>query len=82
MPEKRRYARVKPPSFSSRVGRIVIDPKTPSIECTIIDLSAGGACLEVGGTVSLPKRFEFFAGGTRKKCNLVWSRGRRVGISF
>jgi hypothetical protein len=82
MAENRRHARVKMPSFSTKLGRIVVDPKTPSIECKIVDISAGGACLELGGAMSLPKRFEFHSGGTKKKCNVVWRKGWRVGVAF
>ena len=82
MKENRRHARVQLPGFSSKSGRIVVDPKTPSIECRIVDLSASGACLEVNSQVTLPKRFEFHASGTRRKCNLVWRNGRRLGIAF
>jgi len=82
MNDKRRHVRVKMPAFSSKLGRIVVDPKVPSIECTIVDISASGACLELGGAASLPKRFEFHSGGTRKKCNIVWRRGWRIGVSF
>jgi hypothetical protein len=82
MRENRRHARVPMPGFSSKTWRIVVDPKTPSIECKIVDLSASGACLEVNSQLTLPKRFEFLAGGTRKKCNLIWRRGARLGVAF
>lgn len=76
----RRHMRTRMPS--SKLGRIVVDGKAPSIECSIVDISAGGACLDVDSTVTLPKRFEFFSGGTKKKCNLVWRNGRRLGVTF
>jgi len=66
----------------SKVGKIIVDPKTPTIDCSILDLSAGGACLEVGGVAAIPKRFVLFHGGTKKSCNLVWQKGRRCGVSF
>jgi len=52
------------------------------IDCQIIDLSAGGACLELPRTYDLPKRFEFVHGSTRRFCTLAWSRGFRIGISY
>jgi PilZ domain-containing protein len=82
MKEHRRHVRTRMPSFSSKVGRIVVDPKSPSIECAIIDISASGACLEVSSPVTLPKKIEFFSGGTKKKCNVVWKSGRRFGVAF
>jgi hypothetical protein len=52
------------------------------IDCTIIDYSAGGACLDIFGPVVLPPRFELLWGTTRKKCRLVWRTGRRAGVVF
>ncbi len=82
MSENRRHLRVKMPAFPPKVGRIVVDRKTPSIECRIIDQSASGACLEVSGDAAVPKQFEFFAGGTKKTCKVVWKSGRRLGVLF
>jgi hypothetical protein len=80
--ENRRFARVRPTGLVSKFGTIIIDPKKPVIACNVIDLSAGGACLEVSALAIIPKRFVFLHGGTRKKCNLVWQAGRRLGVSF
>ena len=80
--EKRRFARIRPSGLVSRVAAIVVDPKKPVITCNVIDLSAGGACLELPGQMPLPKRFVLVHGGTRKKCSLVWQAGRRFGVSF
>ena len=82
MHEKRRFARVRPAGLVSKAGKIVVDAKTPTIDCDVIDLSAGGACLQVRSDAPLPKRFEFLHGGTRRKCSLVWKSGRRLGISY
>jgi hypothetical protein len=48
----------------------------------LVDISAGGACLEVGPQAALPQRFELIHGSTRKRCRLVWKQGRRIGVSF
>jgi hypothetical protein len=64
------------------VGRIAVDSKSPTIECRVLDLSASGACLEVSGQATIPKRFDLFSGGMKKKCNVVWRNGRRFGVSF
>jgi hypothetical protein len=52
------------------------------IECRVIDLSQGGACLELRGYHDLPKKFEFIHGSARKPCYLAWHRGNRVGVSY
>jgi hypothetical protein len=66
----------------NRSGKIAAGPRAPLIDCTIIDYSAGGACLEVGVQIVLPSRFELFWASTKKKCRLVWKVGRRVGVAF
>jgi hypothetical protein len=80
--EKRRFVRVRPSGLVSKTGKIIVDPKKPVIDCDVIDLSAGGACLQVRSDAPLPRRFEFLHGGSRKKCLLVWKSGRRVGVSY
>lgn len=78
----RRFARVKPIGRVSNAAKIVVGPKDPMIDCTLVDFSPGGACLEVGLQVSLPARFELVHGNTRKRCRMVWKAGRRIGVSF
>jgi hypothetical protein len=80
--QKRRFERIKPSGPLSRSGKVIIDPKTPAIDCVIVDYSAGGACLEVLPRVPLPNRFELLYAGTRKKCRVVWTKGPRLGVSF
>jgi hypothetical protein len=80
--ENRRFARTRPSGLVSKFGTIIVDPNKPVITCNVIDLSAGGACLEVNGQAVIPKRFVFMHGGTKKKCSLVWQSGRRFGVSF
>jgi hypothetical protein len=64
----------------SSKARIIVLPKP--IDCTLIDYSVGGACLEIFPMVPLPDRFELQYGPTRKKCRIVWRRGVRIGVSF
>ena len=81
MNHPRRFARVRPTGQVSRVGKIIVAPRDPAIDCTIVDYSAGGACLDVG-FVNLPQRFELLWGTTKKKCRVVWKAGRRFGVVF
>jgi hypothetical protein len=78
----RRFARVKPGGRVSSAAKIVTGPKDPMIDCALVDLSAGGACLEVTSSVSLPARFELVHGNIRKRCRVVWKEGRRIGVAF
>jgi hypothetical protein len=66
----------------SKVAKIIVSPREPVIDCTIVDYAAGGACLEVSGQIDLPNRFELLWAGTKKKCRVVWKAGRRTGVAF
>jgi PilZ domain len=63
-------------------AKITTAPKSPPIACTLVDYSAGGACLQLFPMVALPDRFEFHYGNVRKKCRIVWRRGIRIGVVF
>jgi hypothetical protein len=73
---------MRPSGRIGNAGKIIVDPKAPVIDCIIVDYAAGGACIEVSGQIVLPSRFELLFGGTRKKCRVVWTKGRRFGLSF
>ena len=75
-------ARVRPSGQMSAVAKIIVDPRAPLIDCRVVDYSPGGACLEVSGQPRLPNRFELLFGGTRKRCRVVWTAGRRLGVAF
>jgi hypothetical protein len=30
----------------------------------------------------LPNRFDLLFGGTKKRCRVVWTTGRRLGVAF
>jgi len=66
----------------SSAAKIIVSPKVQPLACTVVDYSAGGACLEMFPMAALPDRFELLYGSTRKKCRIVWRRGIRVGVTF
>ncbi len=79
----RRFARVRPPSGrNSDAAKLIVGPKDPVIDCRVVDYSPGGACLEISVQSKLPNRFELLFGGTKKRCRVVWSAGRRLGVAF
>ena len=65
-------------------GRIVFNDKSSVIDCTIRNLSARGACLEVTSTLGVPASFDLLvdADGSTRRCGIVWKAGNRLGISF
>ncbi len=79
---QRLFQRVRPTSGQAAKAQIIVGPKVPAIACQVVDISRGGACLEVSPTVKLPERFELLHGGVRKKSRVVWRRGIRIGVAF
>jgi len=79
---QRRFARVKPSGLVSRQAKIITDPKAPVIPCTLIDYSPGGACVDLGGQVAIPERFELLHVNTKKRCRIAWKRGSKIGVVF
>jgi len=82
MHEKRRFHRVRPSGFGAKTGTIFADLKSPATPCNIVDISAGGACIEVHGSDAIPRKFILNYGGVKKSCQLVWQKGRRIGVAF
>ena len=80
--EKRRFHRVRPSGLMAKTGTIFVDLKKPTTACNVVDISAGGACIEVHGSEPIPTRFVLNYSGVRKNCLLVWQKGRRVGVAF
>jgi hypothetical protein len=78
----RLFARTKPSGRISSVAKIFASAKSAAVECTLVDYSAGGACLQLKSFTALPDRFDVLYGTTRKHCRVVWKRGLRVGVAF
>jgi len=68
----------------ARTGQVIASKSFPVVACNIVDIGAGGACVDMESVYSksLPPRFELLYGGSRKKCRVVWRTGRRVGVCF
>jgi len=82
MDQKRKFERIRPQGRVASVAKIFVGPKTPVIECPLVDYSAGGACIQLQKYADLPARFELLYGTTRKRCRTVWKRGLRMGLVF
>jgi hypothetical protein len=79
---QRLYQRVRPTGSEAAKAQIIVGPKAPAIACRLVDISRGGACLEIFPMVPLPGRFELLHGGVKKKSRVVWRRGMRIGVAF
>ncbi len=79
MAERRKMQREmaeKPGSVSFGVAAIV--------DCTLVNLSAAGACLEFEFRPVLPKGFSIVIKPEyiRRSCRVAWQSGPRVGVEF
>lgn len=65
-------------------ARLQFKNKLVSLDCTMRDISVGGARLRLNGPTGLPDRFDIFMNGTGDKfpARLVWRRGNEIGVSF
>jgi len=73
---------MRPTGRISDLAKLIVDPKSPVIDCRVADYSPGGACLEISSQIKVPNRFKLLFGTTRKRCRVVWSAGRRMGVAF
>ncbi len=65
-------------------GFVIPAPEAPWIECTIVDVSENGVCLDVGD-LAVPKLFGLAftsSGEVLRVCALIWRRGERIGARF
>ncbi len=82
-PEERRAVRVSPSGLVSKTAKIFAEQKgSPVIDCYVIDLSPGGACLELARDAEIPQRFVLLHGGVKKKGRLAWKKGYRFAMVF
>jgi hypothetical protein len=65
-------------------GFVIPAPDAPWIECTILDVSETGVCLDVG-SLPVPDLFglAFTATGeVLRVCSLIWRKGELIGAEF
>ncbi len=65
-------------------GRIIFAGGSFSVGCTIRNLSANGARLQVPTTVTIPDKFVLVDthAGTRHDAFVMWRSGDQIGVRF
>lgn len=55
-----------------------------AIDCTIRNLSANGAALEVASPLGIPDQFDLVivAEHVHRPCRVAWRKEKRIGVSF
>lgn len=53
------------------------------IDCTVRNVSDGGAALDVTSPIGIPERFTLVVSdGTQRACRIVWRKEKRIGVKF
>ncbi len=71
---------MEPKGLVPRTAKLLVGSERIPVDCQVVNLSAGGACLKLNSMLQLPKRFEFLHGVTHNVSQLVWQRDYLVGI--
>lgn len=66
-------------------GRVVFNGGYSSYDCTIRNLSSGGAMLQFSSTLGIPNAFELFvnnSAGEKYACTVRWRTNIALGVAF
>ncbi|HXW23812.1 MAG TPA: PilZ domain-containing protein [Xanthobacteraceae bacterium] len=76
--------RTHPRHRTLKAGKIVFNHRSCVVDCTIRNLSARGACLQVPSTVGIPDDFDLLIEPDRmaQACRVAWKDDRRMGVDF
>ena len=80
MVERRRVARHR----TLKSGKIVMQPYTSVLDCTVRNLSPKGALLVVASLAGIPDKFDLVLGATGEQhsCRVMWRGEDRLGVEF
>jgi hypothetical protein len=53
-----------------------------AIDCTVRNISATGAALEVSSPLGIPAQFTLVSDGQHQPCRIVWRKEKRIGVTF
>ena len=67
-----------------RSGKILFNDKRSVVDCTVRNISADGACLQVESVRDIPAEFSLAVEGLEasKACRLIWQSDRRLCVAF
>jgi hypothetical protein len=72
-----------PRNRTLKAGKIILKLHSSVVDCTIRNLSEGGALLLVPSLVGIPECFELmFENHAHRDCHVVWRGDNRLGVEF
>jgi PilZ domain len=64
-------------------AQIVFKGHEAVIDCVVLNLSDGGACLKVETPIGIPDTFDLMLDhASLHNCRVVWRKATRIGIQF
>ena len=65
-----------------KAGSIVFNGLNSVIDCTVRNVSEGGAGLIVANGLMMPSSFRLRAQGEMRRCAITWRRANRLGVKY
>jgi PilZ domain len=67
-----------------RSAKIIMPRRSPTIPCTVQDMTGTGACLKLADTHGVPQAFDltFERSDARRSCRVVWRTRDKLGVTF
>ncbi len=71
--------------LANQSASMTVDDGTTNRECTVLDVSPGGARIVTDAAIDVRDRFELALiqdHGNHRQCEVVWRRGKTYGVKF
>jgi hypothetical protein len=63
-------------------GKIIFNGNASIVDCTVRNLSEGGACVLVQSVVGIPESFVLLMDDIKRSCNVKRRSANRMSVSF
>jgi hypothetical protein len=65
-----------------KLAMVIANGTETAIDCNMIDLSNGGACLWGKNITDAPDEFDLYYDSIVRRCRVRWRRENKVGVAF
>jgi hypothetical protein len=66
-----------------KTAKIALQNHCSAIDCTVRNLSEGGACLKIESSFGIPERFDLVLdSGIVRNCRIAWRKATQIGVEF
>ncbi len=80
MQDNRRVTRTR----TFKGANIILNDDSHLFDCTVINLTNLGSCVQVPSTVGIPDVFtlSFDCARSSRRCRVIWRTERKLGVAF